>query len=103
MTTNLYSEIIKCLVDQPAINVNAKGIGGKTPLHSPIELDELSLLNVLLSKKNVNPFTFNNEGKTSLDYAKEGEKNKILKALINNKYGHEEDNLLHSAAITKQM
>lgn len=102
MTTNLYSEIIKCLVDQPGVNVNARGIGGKTPLHLAIELDELSLLNVLLSKKNINPFTSDNEGKTSLDYAKEGQKSEILKALTNNKYGHEEDNLLHLAAIMNE-
>ncbi|KLT22797.1 ankyrin like-protein [Wolbachia endosymbiont of Armadillidium vulgare str. wVulC] len=34
-----------------------------------------------------------------LDYAKEGKKAEILQALINNKYGSEQDSLLHLAAM----
>ncbi|MBD0392108.1 ankyrin repeat domain-containing protein, partial [Wolbachia endosymbiont of Pentalonia nigronervosa] len=96
MTTNLYSEIIKCLVDQPAINVNAKGFNGKTPLHCAIELDELSLVDLLLSKRSINPLITDNENKSALDYAKD---NRVLQVLINHKYGLEKDSLLHLAAI----
>ncbi len=57
------------------------------------------MVDLLLTKKNINPFVEDNEGKTSLDYAKEGKKAEILQALINNKYGSEQDSLLHLAAM----
>ncbi|RZF42249.1 hypothetical protein LSTR_LSTR015204 [Laodelphax striatellus] len=57
------------------------------------------MVDLLLTKKNINPFVEDNEGKTSLDYAKEEKKAEILQALINNKYGSEQDNLLHLAAM----
>ncbi len=101
MTTNLYSEIIKCLVNQPSIDINAQGFGGKTPLHSAIELDELSLVDLLLSKKNINPLVEDTEGRSSLDYAVE--RKEILQALINNKYGIEQDNILHLAAVMNEV
>jgi ankyrin repeat protein len=40
-----------------------------------------------------------NDGKTSFDYARNVRKREILQALINNKYGTEEDSLLHLAAM----
>lgn len=99
MSNNLHLELIKCLVNQPGVDVNAQGLNGKTPLHFAIELDELSMVELLLTQKNINPFVEDNEGKTSLDYAKDGEKVEILQALINNKYGSEQDSLLHLAAM----
>ncbi|WP_265030399.1 ankyrin repeat domain-containing protein [Wolbachia endosymbiont (group B) of Athalia cordata] len=99
MADNLSLELIKCLINQPGVDVNVRGLNGKTPLHCAIEFDELSMVDLLLTKKNINPFVEDNEGKTSLDYAKEGEKAEILQALINNKYGSEQDNLLHLAAM----
>ncbi|WP_374698721.1 ankyrin repeat domain-containing protein [Wolbachia endosymbiont (group B) of Limnophora tigrina] len=99
MTDNLSLELIKCLINQPGLDVNVRGLNGKTPLHCAIEFDELSMVDLLLTKKNINPFLEDNDGKTSLDYAKEGKKAEILQALINNKYGSEQDNLLHLAAM----
>uniref|UniRef100_UPI0033405D98 ankyrin repeat domain-containing protein n=1 Tax=Wolbachia endosymbiont (group B) of Pilophorus perplexus TaxID=3066160 RepID=UPI0033405D98 len=99
MSAHLSLELIKCLINQPGLDVNVRGLNGKTPLHCAIEFDELSMVDLLLTKKNINPFVEDNEGKTSLDYAKEGKKAEILKALINNKYGSEQDNLLHLAAM----
>ncbi len=95
----LSLELIKCLINQPGLDVNVRGLNGKTPLHCAIEFDELSMVDLLLTKKNINPFVEDNEGKTSLDYAKEGKKAEILQALINNKYGSEQDSLLHLAAM----
>ncbi|WP_438456551.1 ankyrin repeat domain-containing protein [Wolbachia endosymbiont of Kerria lacca] len=99
MATNLSLELIKCLIEQPGVDVNVRGLNGKTPLHCAIEFDELSMVDLLLTKKNINPFVEDNDGKTSLDYAKEGKKAEILQALINNKYGSEQDSLLHLAAM----
>ncbi|WCR54388.1 MAG: hypothetical protein PG981_001410 [Wolbachia endosymbiont of Ctenocephalides orientis wCori] len=98
----IYLEIIKCLVNQSSVDVNAKGVDGKTPLHCAIELDELSLVELLLTKKNINPLIEDNEGKTSLDYARNVVKKEVLEALINNKYGSEQDSLLHLAAIMNE-
>ncbi|WP_406833271.1 ankyrin repeat domain-containing protein [Wolbachia endosymbiont (group B) of Endotricha flammealis] len=95
----LSLELIKCLINQPGLDVNVRGLNGKTPLHCAIEFDELSMVDLLLTKKNINPFVEDNEGKTSLDYAKEGKKAEILQALINHKYGSEQDSLLHLAAM----
>lgn len=99
MTDNLSLELIKCLINQPGLDVNVRGLNGKTPLHCAIEFDELSMVDLLLTKKNINPFIEDNDGKTSLDYAKEEKKAEILKALISNKYGSEQDSLLHLAAM----
>ncbi|WP_353283592.1 ankyrin repeat domain-containing protein [Wolbachia endosymbiont (group A) of Pogonocherus hispidulus] len=99
MADNLSLELIKCLINQPGLDVNVRGLNGKTPLHCAIEFDELSMVDLLLTKKNINPFVEDNEGKTSLDYAKEGKKAEILQALISNKYGSEQDSLLHLAAM----
>ncbi len=99
MADNLSLELIKCLINQPEVDVNVRGLNGKTPLHCAIEFDELSMVDLLLTKKNVNPFVEDNDGKTSLDYAKERKKAEILQALINNKYGSEQDSLLHLAAM----
>ena len=99
MADNLSLELIKCLINQPGLDVNVRGLNGKTPLHCAIEFDELSMVDLLLTKKNINPFVEDNEGKTSLDYAKEEKKAEILQALIDNKYGSEQDSLLHLAAM----
>lgn len=99
MTDNLSLELIKCLINQSGLDVNVRGLNGKTPLHCAIEFDELSMVDLLLTKKNINPFVEDNEGKTSLDYAKEAKKAEILQALISNKYGSEQDSLLHLAAM----
>ncbi|AWW50881.1 ankyrin repeat domain-containing protein [Wolbachia endosymbiont of Folsomia candida] len=99
----IYLEIIKCLINQSEVDINAQGIGGKTPLHCAIELDELSLVELLLTKKNINPLIEDNEGKTSLDYARNVVKKEVLKALINNKYGSEQDSLLHLAAVMDEI
>ncbi len=61
------------------------------------------MVDLLLTKKNINPFVEDNDGRTSLDYAKEGKKAEILKALINNKYGSEQDSLLHLAAMIDEV
>ncbi|XP_043486653.1 E3 ubiquitin-protein ligase MIB1-like [Polistes fuscatus] len=45
------------------------------------------MVDLLLTKKNINPFVEDNDGKTSLDYAKEGKKAEILQALINTSTG----------------
>lgn len=99
MSAHLSLELIKCLINQPGLDVNVRGLNGKTPLHCAIEFDKLSMVDLLLTKKNINPFVEDNDGKTSLDYAKEGKKAEILQALINNKYGSEQDSLLHLAAM----
>ncbi|EEB55393.1 ankyrin repeat domain protein [Wolbachia endosymbiont of Culex quinquefasciatus JHB] len=103
MSAHLSLELIKCLINQPGLDVNVRGLNGKTPLHCAIEFDELSMVDLLLTKKNINPFVEDNDGKTSLDYAKEGKKAEILKALINNKYGSEQDSLLHLAAMVGEV
>ncbi|WP_333023611.1 ankyrin repeat domain-containing protein [Wolbachia endosymbiont of Pentidionis agamae] len=100
MTSNLYLELIKCLINQPGIDINTRGFNGKTPLHCAIELDELCLVELLLAEKNINPFLEDNDGKTSLDYA--SKKVGILQALIGNKYGTEKDSLLHLAAVVNE-
>lgn len=51
--TQIYLEIVRCLIDQTNVDINAKGINGKTLLHFAIELDELSLVELLLSKKSI--------------------------------------------------
>jgi ankyrin repeat protein len=99
MTSNLHLELIKCLVNQPGVDVNIRGLNGKTPLHCAIELDALSLVDLLLTQKNINPFVEDDDGKTSLDYARNVRKKEILQALINSKYGSEKDSLLHLAAM----
>ncbi|WP_264687075.1 ankyrin repeat domain-containing protein [Wolbachia endosymbiont (group B) of Rhopobota naevana] len=99
MSAHLSLELIKCIINQPGLDVNVRGLNGKTPLHCAIEFDELSMVDLLLTKKNINPFVEDNDGRTSLDYAKEGKKEEILQALINNKYGSEQDSLLHLAAM----
>lgn len=103
MSANLSLELIKCLINQPGVDVNVRGLNGKTPLHCAIEFDELSMVDLLLTKKNINPFVEDSDGKTSLDYAREGEKTRILQALVNNKYGSEEDSLLHLAAMVGEV
>lgn len=102
MTPRLSLEIIKCLINQPSIDINAQGPEGKTPLHYAIELDELSLVDLLLNKKSINPLITNSEGKSALDYARDTKRKEILQALINNKYGTEKDSLLHLAAIMNE-
>ena len=61
------------------------------------------MVDLLLTKKNINPFVEDNEGKTSLDYAKEGKKAEILQALINNKYGSEQDSLYQFSLLMNQI
>lgn len=92
-------EIIKCLINQPSVDINAQGPEGKTPLHYAIELDELSLVDLLLNKKSINPLITDSEGKSALDYARDIKRKEILQALINNKYGTDKDSLLHLAAM----
>uniref|UniRef100_UPI002FD13C7F ankyrin repeat domain-containing protein n=1 Tax=Wolbachia endosymbiont of Pentidionis agamae TaxID=3110435 RepID=UPI002FD13C7F len=94
MISNSHLELIKCLINQPGIDINTRGFNGKTPLHCAIELDELSLVELLLTQTNINPFVEDNDGKTSLNYVKNGKKAEILQALIGNKYGTEKDSLL---------
>ncbi|VVC39095.1 Ankyrin repeat-containing domain,Ankyrin repeat [Cinara cedri] len=95
----LSQEITTALEDQSNIDINKRGINGKTPLHCAIELDELSLVDLLLSKRSINPLITDNENKSALDYAKD---NRVLQVLINHKYGLEKDSLLHLAAILNE-
>lgn len=95
----IYLEFIGCLINQSNIDINKRGINGKTPLHCAIELDELSLVDLLLSKRSINPLITDNENKSALDYAKD---NRVLQVLINHKYGLEKDSLLHLAAILNE-
>nr|WP_255419731.1 ankyrin repeat domain-containing protein [Wolbachia endosymbiont of Diaphorina citri] len=44
MADNLSLELIKCLINQPGLDVNVRGLNGKTPLHCAIEFDELSMV-----------------------------------------------------------
>ncbi len=37
MADNLSLELIKCLINQPGLDVNVRGLNGKTPLHCAIE------------------------------------------------------------------
>ncbi|WP_425386556.1 ankyrin repeat domain-containing protein [Wolbachia endosymbiont (group A) of Barypeithes pellucidus] len=67
MADNLSLELIKCLINQPGLDVNVRGLNGKTPLHCAIEFDELSMVDLLLTKKNINPFVEDNDGRTSID------------------------------------
>ncbi|MFP3032571.1 MAG: ankyrin repeat domain-containing protein, partial [Wolbachia sp.] len=87
MSANLSLELIKCLINQPGVDVNVRGLNGKTPLHYAVEINELSMVALLLNRKNINPLITDDDGKSVLDCAKE----EILQALINNKYGSEED------------
>ncbi|MBD0392265.1 ankyrin repeat domain-containing protein, partial [Wolbachia endosymbiont of Pentalonia nigronervosa] len=95
----IYLEFIGCLINQSNIDINKRGINGKTPLHCAIELDEMSLVDLLLSKRSINPLITDNENKSALDYAKD---NRVLQVLINHKYGLEKDSLLHLAAILNE-
>ncbi|WP_349967021.1 ankyrin repeat domain-containing protein [Wolbachia endosymbiont of Armadillidium arcangelii] len=91
-------ELIKCLINQPGVDVNVRGSNGKTPLHYAVEINELSMVALLLNRKNINPLITDDDGKSALDCARE----EILQALINNKYGSEEDSLLHLAAMLNE-
>ncbi len=37
MSAHLSLELIKCLINQPGLDVNVRGLNGKTPLHCAIE------------------------------------------------------------------
>lgn len=94
-------EIIKYLLSYPDLDINIQDFQGETPLHYAVKYikdDELTLINALLTIKDINPFIKDYSGKTPFDYAKEGSRNKILQALIDNKYGSDQDSLLHLAA-----
>lgn len=95
---NLHLEIIRCFISNAEVDVNARGVNGKTALHYAIESDDLALVDLLFNKKNINPFVKDNTGKAPLDYAQEENKTRVLQALINNKYGPDRDSLLHLAA-----
>ncbi|WP_410530024.1 ankyrin repeat domain-containing protein [Wolbachia endosymbiont (group A) of Ennomos erosarius] len=98
MSANLSLELIKCLINQPGVDVNVRGLNGKTPLHYAVEINELSMVALLLNRKNINPLITDDDGKSALDCARE----EILQALINHKYGSEEDSLLHLAAMLNE-
>ncbi len=76
-------ELIKCLINQPGVDVNVRGLNGKTPLHYAVEINELSMVALLLNRKNINPLITDDDGKSALSCARE----EILQALINHKYG----------------
>ncbi|WP_265035207.1 MULTISPECIES: ankyrin repeat domain-containing protein [unclassified Wolbachia] len=98
MSANLSLELIKCLINQQGVDVNVRGLNGKTPLHYAVEINELSMVALLLNRKNINPLITDDNGKSALDCARE----EILQALINHKYGSEEDSLLHLAAMLNE-
>ncbi|WP_341816033.1 ankyrin repeat domain-containing protein [Wolbachia endosymbiont (group B) of Idaea biselata] len=98
MSANLSLELIKCLINQQGVDVNVRGLNGKTPLHYAVEINELSMVALLLNRKNINPLITDDDGKSALSCARE----EILQALINNKYGSEEDSLLHLAAMLNE-
>ncbi len=98
MSANLSLELIKCLINQQGVDVNVRGLNGKTPLHYAVEINELSMVALLLNRKNINPLITDDDGKSALDCARE----EILQALINHKYGSEEDSLLHLAAMLNE-
>ncbi len=91
-------ELIKCLINQPGVDVNVRGLNGKTPLHYAVEINELSMVALLLNRKNINPLITDDDGKSALSCARE----EILQALINHKYGSEKDSLLHLAAMLNE-
>ncbi|WCR59706.1 MAG: Phosphocholine transferase AnkX [Wolbachia endosymbiont of Ctenocephalides felis wCfeF] len=98
MSANLSLELIKCLINQPGVDVNVRGLNGKTPLHYAVEINELSMVALLLNRKNINPLITDDDGKSALSCARE----EILQALINHKYGLEKDSLLHLAAMLNE-
>ncbi len=51
MANNLSLELIKCLINQPGLDVNVRGLNGKTPLHCAIEFDELSMVDLYSQKR----------------------------------------------------
>lgn len=96
-------EIIKYLLSYPELDINIQDYQNQTPLHYAIEYIKedkaaLTLINELLTAKDINPFIKDCSHKTPFDYAKEDNRNKILQALIDNKYGPDKDSLLHLAA-----
>ncbi|WP_339045332.1 ankyrin repeat domain-containing protein [Candidatus Mesenet endosymbiont of Agriotes lineatus] len=96
-------EIIKYLLSYSDLDINIQDFQGETPLHYAIKYikdDELALILIdeLLTAKDINPFIKDCFSRTPFDYAKEGNRNKILQALIDNKYGSDKDSLLHLAA-----
>ncbi|WP_374699490.1 ankyrin repeat domain-containing protein [Wolbachia endosymbiont (group A) of Limnophora tigrina] len=98
MSANLSLELIKCLINQPGVDVNVRGLNGKTPLHYAVEINEFGMVALLLNRKNINPLITDDDGKSALSCARE----EILQALINHKYGSEEDSLLHLAAMLNE-
>lgn len=98
MSAKLSLELIKCLINQPGLDVNVRGSNGKTPLHYAVEINELSMVALLLNRKNINPLIADDDGKSALSCARE----EILQALINHKYGSEGDSLLHLAAMLNE-
>ncbi|WP_264735447.1 ankyrin repeat domain-containing protein [Wolbachia endosymbiont (group A) of Rhinocyllus conicus] len=98
MSANLSLELIKCLINQQGVDVNVRGLNGKTPLHYAVEINELSMVALLLNRKNINPLITDDDGKSALSCARE----EILQALINHKYGLEKDSLLHLAAMLNE-
>ncbi|RDD34077.1 ankyrin repeat domain-containing protein [Wolbachia endosymbiont of Cylisticus convexus] len=98
MSAHLSLELIKCLINQPGVDVNVRGLNGKTPLHYAVEINELSMVALLLNRKNINPLIADDDGKSALSCARE----EVLQALINHKYGSEGDSLLHLAAMLNE-
>ncbi len=95
--------IIKYLLSYSTLDINIKNFDGETPLHYAIKYIEddelaLALINELLTAKNINLFIKDQTNRTPFDWAIENNRNKILQALIDNKYGSDKDSLLHLAA-----
>lgn len=91
---NLCLDIVKCLINAPDSYVNSQDYENKTPLHYA---EKLKTIEVLLTRKDIDPLIKDDNGKTPFCYAKEANRLDIVKILINNRYGTEKNNLLHLA------
>ncbi|GHM57944.1 MAG: hypothetical protein sL5_00410 [Candidatus Mesenet longicola] len=81
----IYKEAFAFFIKE-GINVNSQNKNGVTLLHLAIEIGDIEAARYLLTKKGINPFIQNNNGKTPFDYAKG--KTEILQMMIEAEYKH---------------
>jgi len=78
-----YFTIIKSLLANVKTLVNKQDITGKTPLHYAVLLGDMALVNLFVCCNRVDQRIKDNDNKMALDYARETNKQKLIKLLRN--------------------
>ncbi|WP_264735724.1 ankyrin repeat domain-containing protein [Wolbachia endosymbiont (group A) of Rhinocyllus conicus] len=92
---DLCLDIVRCLINASNSKVNLQDYENKTPLHYA---DKFKTIEILLTRKDIDPLIRDDNGKTPFCYAREGNKQDIVEVLVSNKYGEDKNSLLHLAA-----